>query len=346
MATALGCPVTLALTRVATKVIDASDEGANNIFVAPKTGNISKIWTWFIDVLSPPTYRIGLEGATSPRSPDGTYKASGNAYVDLVPTTTAGWNTLGTAASVTAGDALARTVRYQSGTIGASNYATIIHAGTGPFGTFGGTPIPGTMTGGVWSFSDQQATCLAIQYDDGTVYGFALSAIADVSWSSSSNPRYRGTLYTPPMNVTINGIEAAIEIVNDSANFNLEIYTGTSGTPILTRSIDADVVYSTSSPGIARLYFPNIALTSGTKYYFVINPTTTNSVLSVLKTFADADAMAAINAQNCKSATTNSLTEPVSWTETANQFYGIFPVISGVEAGAGSVTVINRRTVR
>ena len=74
---------------------------------------------------TPPTYRVALEGVASNGYPDGIIKSGGQAYADFQPTAT-GWYelTLGASYTASAYEALAVTIKYQSGTIDASNYAS------------------------------------------------------------------------------------------------------------------------------------------------------------------------------------------------------------------------------
>jgi hypothetical protein len=155
-------------TSFTTQALNATNNGAWAVYLAPKAGTITKIGVNFTAKTgTAPTYRFGVEGVTPTRQPDSTYKASGNAFVDAAnPATGWAWRTLGTSVTVAAGDELAATVRYQSGTVDASNFSTIaVRMGTGTFLA----PFAGTLTAGTNATVAGGLPCIALQYDDGTV---------------------------------------------------------------------------------------------------------------------------------------------------------------------------------
>lgn len=121
-------------------VVDAAGEWINVGFQAPKTGTIDRI-VFTCDAAgvtgTAPTYRFGIENiGTTYAHGDGTYKSSGNAYVDQQPAnSTVHTLTLGSSVSVTSGDFLAATMRYQSGTINASNYVRCLQLVYNPYTT-------------------------------------------------------------------------------------------------------------------------------------------------------------------------------------------------------------------
>lgn len=120
----------LATSNLNAGIVDASTEWFNVGFQAPKTGTIDRI-VFTVDAAgvtgTAPTYRFGIETiGTTYAWGSGTYAASGGAYVDQQPANgTTHVMTLGSSVSVTAGDILACTMRYQSGTINGSNYVRV-----------------------------------------------------------------------------------------------------------------------------------------------------------------------------------------------------------------------------
>jgi len=323
------------------QALDASNDGVGFIFRSHRAGTITDIGLLVTAFLASPTYRIALEGATTTRTPDGTIKASGAAYVDKSFTATGwSWNTLGTGATVSAGDHLAATVRYQSGTVGASNFANIALYVSG-YSSIHMNTYTLTLTAGTWAVSSS-ISCIAVRYSDGEVVGFPVSSNNSYTWSNASSPRYRGTKWTPPVTCEAQGVLFASRIPNNG-DFEVLVFEGASATPIATIAVDPDVDLSTTSNlHLMYLRFSSpLTLTAGTAYRFVVNPTTANTQTTIpLLVVPDADSLESWGLNGFSLTTTTSVSDPITWTDTDNSFMWIAPVISGIDSGGGSRSVV------
>jgi len=320
-----------------TQALDATNDGVGAIFLAPKAGNISKL---FCNITAKtgtaPTYRLGLETPTTTRQPDGTILGSGTAKVDLTnPSTGAAWRTLDTPLAVTAGQPLAITMRYQSGTVDASNFATVSYA-TQNFAQVFGLPYPLSLTAGTWARNVVQCPSLSAQYDDGEAVCGMFTPTANATnsqWNSGSNPLYRGSKWTPPVGVRLWGVCVMIR-EPDNADFRVKVFEGSNTTPILTSTtIDADVL-SANNAGIYvyRIPFTPTQLTQDTIYRFVVEPTTTNNNSSFVQwPMIDASGMAAV--WGGLSLTTSP--SAISWTDTATTIAPVVPVIDQIITSGG-----------
>ena len=99
-------------------------------FTAQASKSVTNILVYVQTVLASPAYRFGIETSATTYLPSGTYVGASN-YAVYTPTAT-GWLNLAlpSSASLTAGTVYHVTVRYDSGTIGASNYIALRRMGT------------------------------------------------------------------------------------------------------------------------------------------------------------------------------------------------------------------------
>lgn len=301
----------------------ASGTGCGMIFVAPKTGTIDAICVGITATSGSPTITVGLEGATSTRSPDGTYKNSGNAKVDLVnPSTGVAWRTLGATASVTAGDSLAATVRYSSGTSATIANACSAETQDHPFAI--------SLSGGTWSQSSNMPM-IAVRYDDGTVVGIAGAATV-VSWNSGNTPLLRGNLWVPPVDVKVYGAIVAARFNAAGGSGKVSVYDGT--TLLVSQTLTQAVTVGANNPGISYVYFDEQSLSASGSYRFVLEPTSANAIGGFGQfDFVDSTGRDGYRASLLTGTTAN--TAGGAWTDTSNRMYSILPLVSEVSSGGG-----------
>lgn len=124
-----GSPMTLSVqtTGAGTHIIDASTDQVEFIFASETTDAITHLGVRVSAVTSPPVLIISLQGVDASGVPDGTIKGGGSpASATFTPA--AGWTWVALANSYTPtnrGEVLAIVVAYSSGTVGASNTATL-----------------------------------------------------------------------------------------------------------------------------------------------------------------------------------------------------------------------------
>jgi hypothetical protein len=101
-------------------------------FTAQASKSVTNILVYIQTVSASPAYRFGIETSnTSTYLPNATYVGGASNYAVFTPTATGWLNlTLPSPASLTAGTVYHVTVRYDNGTIGASNYTALRRMGT------------------------------------------------------------------------------------------------------------------------------------------------------------------------------------------------------------------------
>jgi hypothetical protein len=102
-------------------------------FTAQTSKSITNFLVYIQAATSSPTYKFGIETSDANYLPNGTYLGGASNYAIYAPTTTGWLNiTLPIPAQLTAGIVYHITVRYNNGTIGASNYLALRRMGTVP----------------------------------------------------------------------------------------------------------------------------------------------------------------------------------------------------------------------
>jgi flagellin-like protein len=160
-------------------------------FTAQASKSVTNILVYIQTATASPAYRFGIETSGADYLPSGTYAGGASNYAVYTPTA-AGWLnlTLPSAAPLTAGTVYHITVRYDSGTIGASNYIALRRMGTVPnmfrpkenaidpwLNTISGTTIQNRDPLFVLKYSDN--TFESMPYDTATVRN-----IFGVNWFS------------------------------------------------------------------------------------------------------------------------------------------------------------------
>jgi hypothetical protein len=100
-------------------------------FTAQASKSVNSILVFVQTALASPAYKVGIETSTAGYLPNGTYVGGDSNYAVATPNATGWLNlTLPSAATLTAGTVYHITVRYDSGTIGGTNYTALRRLGT------------------------------------------------------------------------------------------------------------------------------------------------------------------------------------------------------------------------
>lgn len=320
----------LAAGTYATFSLSGSTSYVATLMMAPKTGTITKVGAYVSAVTgTQPVWRFAIEGTTTTRVPDGTVLGSGTAKADVSGLTTGfAWRTLDAGIAVNSGDYIAATMRYLSGTVGGSNFATICSTAV----PLTRTLSPFTTTYNGTTQSPQTTGCgLCIQYSDGYVPSYCLPLTAapiNNSWNSSGSPVYRGNAWTPQFNGIVGFVDICIKAA-DAGYFNLLIYKNNSASADVTQLVKFNQIAAANSVyGIIRVP-TNYSFTQGNTYRFILQPTTATAITSVYSyKFIDSDS------QNSYAAGLNytSASSPGTWTDSnAYETWPIIPVITQIE---------------
>lgn len=324
----------------ATARIDASTKGEGGVAVADRACVIDRIAVYAGTISTPPVYRIGLQ-SVSARLPSGTYLGATNSgYGDITPTTGAVQVvTLNESVTLAKGDAFAMTILYQSGTIGASNYADFIAmSGTTDFQPV--FPYGVTRTASTWAVATNFCRIMPIATDGSMYPGIMLSIDQDhqnASWSSSNSPTRRGNGITMVgtkrlLRVVFNATLAATSVVA------VELWKEGDSAALATQTVTTDTDFHSTSFGWGVAFF-NTTLNSGSTYFFVLRPTTTANVTTFRYVrYHNAEAQKA-HAGSLFAATAVAGTPP-TWTKYNNgtdgfRMYAIWPEFDDETSGGG-----------
>jgi len=328
-------------------LLNAADEGAGNICQAPVDGVIAAIWVAWRLVNTGSTMEGRLESVDLTTGlPSGALVAAGadgTLVVNNADDNVCARIPLTTPPTVVAGDYLAPLVKQPTVGFGSLNIAQ----GTSPAAQ---TRMPYGVadTGaGYTPFATNAPNLMALEYDTGVIYGIEgvhppASAITSTALSTSTTPDVIGMRAVFGDTVLVNGGWIWMDLEGD-ANLRLvtDAYNQGAGTGILASVALSAPVRNATTPGLWRVSFPDVTLTAGTPYRWVIEPTTTTSLTAYDFT---TDSLALMNAwggddgaQLCFTSAKDP-TGSGSWTDfntgTFRHFYGGLRV-RGVTAGSG-----------
>jgi hypothetical protein len=222
---------------------------------------------------------INLANTTTPGRPDETQDetvAIANSDAAFVSN---GWlrtDPLSANRSISNGDPLAVVIEYDgAGRLGSDSVAV---------STFTPLFVPNNLgcvrkTGGAWGQIASISPAIALECTDGT-FGYLYpnaclpSAVTTRAFAVNSAPDERGTAFTPPVTMTVDGVLVVGQPLNLSGDFDVVIYEA--GTAIHTQAVDASNTRVIAAPNFIVLN-ARVTLTAGLLYYVCIRPSTTTT---------------------------------------------------------------------
>jgi hypothetical protein len=326
--------------------LDAAADAIGGIFQAPRAGDIDRIGVSVSSIAgTSPTYVVALEGVANGPAPDGISLASATPAQ-----LSAGWTwiSLGAGATVSAGDHLAATVRYSSGTINGSNNA-VMNAYVNSLDTNRMMPHFVQNITGAWVAVNRSPT-LAIRYAASAAnwiirgcIPFSDATATDFNTGSAADER--GLFFTPAVGVDCVGAVVVIRCANTSSNYDVILYDS-SDSVLASRTIDQDRLMSAvTTIGSVRVMWAPVTLTAGSNYRIAVRPSSTNNVRIFNYTFADQDALLAF-----QDAYMTERADAGAWTTYNNGTDGwrstcIAPIISNIAAG-GAASILGASRMR
>lgn len=257
--------------------LDASGEKLAMIFRAPKTGNIDRLGFRTRSITTAQTLKISLQGVNASGDPDGTIKASGNAYgTQASPAANTFYEvTLTSAAAVTIGDYLAIVIEFDS--------------------TVGDLEIAGgdmdTSTGSKWQFPyiDHYTTSWAknmqnrplgvVRYDDST-YPFTgifpFKNTSELGYGSGDTPDELGNRFKLPFKARLSGLWLWNYL---RFQFDLVVYNS-DDTVLGTINYEDNKKAGTSSARQVNLFDDDIDIEKNEVHRVTIKPTSTSQIFS------------------------------------------------------------------
>src|SRR3990167_5540091 len=157
-----------------------------------------------------------------------------------------------------------------------------------------------------------------------------------VAFNNASTPDERGNRLVVAAPVGICGIALAASWAGTSSDFDLVLYD-TNGTSVL-ESVSADASkldnITGHTGGIPFWFDTVVALTASSAYRILLKPTTANNVTVFYATVANAAYLGAWTLGTGLYGT--SRTDAGAWTESDTTRYGVYPILTRLDDGAGS----------
>lgn len=341
--------VSLVISSSYTVTLDGSGDAIMSIFIASAgSGSLTidqiGVPVETVSASAPPTYIVGIEGVSDGRVPNGTYEGGGSpasgTYAGASWST--GWNVidLDNPITLTEGTEYAVTIRYSTGTIGASNNIAIPTRRrtdwdyTGPGVPYAQASADGGTT---WTVeSDRRTASLAPIDTNGNVpFGFCpYTELTENSWDMNDTPLHRGNYFTPPCDMRMVGYQLSMYTAVD---WECRLYAPSGIVSAATVAVDADQGWGSAGTDNAIVPCAPTTLTGGTKYRVVVTPTTASNITVFSEVgFGSAAARRAVSGEGIASTTASGTpTSEGNWTDDDTELYAISPVIDQIDDGAG-----------
>jgi hypothetical protein len=284
-------PVQTPISALTAASLNDADNAAGWIFNVPKDGTIADVGVLVVtENGTSPAYNAGIVTLDTSGRP--TTSAYGGSAVTPATWTTAGfkWVTLSTPATGAAGDFAAVHI-YPTGTAPTGvNFITVPSAGC----TQGiGVNVNFTAS---WAAVGTGSAGFAIRYNDGSVYGLALSSsTVHLIVRSNTTPDEVGNLFTVPTSMVCTGARMfhATAGLGASATTDIVLYDASGGVLASATVSDRDYIKDVS---LIDVSWDAVNLTPGVNYRLIIKPTTSvnGDIYATKWTFDSAAALAAV----------------------------------------------------
>lgn len=302
-------PVTTTTTALSGNILSNANNTVAWLFCIPRDGVVTDIG-FYISAKSgtPPAYNAVLAiPDTSGRPTTNPY--GGSAITSFTPTTTGQtWVTLGTPATVAAGD-YAIVYIYPGGTPpDVSNSITVTSTA---FADIGGVAMNFTASYSVQAFAGP----IAIRYDDGSIHGVALgSNTIHVQIRSNTTPDEVGNVFQLPVAMTCFGAKFAAVSASwgSAATADVILYDVNDNVLASCSITDKDQVDDANTISV---FWDSVNLVANTSYRLALRPnvSTNGDIYTPKWTFESAAALAAIPCGDMWQYT--SRTDAGAWTD-------------------------------
>lgn len=319
-------------TALSIYALNDADDAAAWVFNVPKSGTIAKIGIYCDSAIgSPPAYNVAIVTLDSAGRPTTTnYGGSSTESADFSGIYGAvKWIDLTTDATATAGDFAAVYIYPTATAPNTSNYINVPIAAAWNGNGFG---VYYSIT---WVLVDRGPT-MAIQYDDGAIYGLAPgSATLYRSISSNSDPDEYGIKITPPADLTVSGarIWHVKASTGSSGTYTVTLYDN-AGTTLASATIsDKDQIDDLDA---LTVHWTPVTLSAGAAYRVTVTPGVTGTGGRIYMSRALFDSAAALAAlPNNAGAVATYRTDAGAWTDATAEVAAIGLIVTAIEFGGG-----------
>lgn len=319
-------------------LIDAADEVACFI-MAVKAGNIVAVHWPTATVTTGGTLDVRLETVdTANGQPSGTlWGTTTNGAQVVVSTDDNVWfrTALTLAAAVNAGDIVAVVIANPTVSFANMNIKEGLAIYSGSLRLpYGANPLRSNL--------NIAPPAIHLEYDDGSllaapnVIPFARTGLA---LNTGTNPDEAALLFTPAFPGRVVGWEAVLTVAA-SADYRVALYASGNNTPLLTKSMDADVKAAATAGVYGAFFTGTQVLTVGTIYRLAIVPTTANSV--TIQYFDGPTAASITNffgntvGYSARNRSGTSDPDSAAWSDTTTRVPAIVPIIDQLDNGTGA----------
>jgi len=290
--------------------LDDADDKVAVAFAVPWDGTIEKVG-FYIDVFNgaPPDYKVTIETLAADGQPSGA-DYGGSAFGGFTPAGVGWlWVALGTNATVAAGDLVAAVVGPQ---VVAPTPADSIDIGVRTLGLESGSPA-------YKQFSTAWATVsgrppIAVQYDDGTVYGLAAISCEGETFDIADTPDEMGCKFTVPADMVCYGARVGFNSALANASWEVRLYNAADAV-IASMTID-DEDKALRDENWHDAFWDEVSLTAEAVYRLTVRATHATAIIKPGRiTFPDADSRDAM--PEGPRWTGTERTDLGAWTDTA-----------------------------
>lgn len=310
--------------------LNDADNAVGWVFNVPKSGSITKIGVYCTaETGTSPAYNAGI--VTVDGSGDPTVTAYGGATNGTITFTAEGmyWLTLPAPATATAGEWAAVRVWPTASAPDGSNYASVLISipwiGHGRAGYY--------TTG--WTFaSGGRGPNFAIEYSDGSIFGFApASRTNTVLLRSDTTPDEYGNKFTSPSAMTVIGISCChYNGMGSSSALTVTLYD--SGDNVLASTAISDKDFVNDTEQITAFFAP-VTLAAGQIYRITITATVSGSGGSIYPSRFIFDSAAAKDAMpGAVGHVATYRTDAGAWTDTTAEVAAIGLIVTAIEFGS------------
>jgi hypothetical protein len=320
-------------------LLDAADEKAAFIFLAPKTGSIRKLGFRTNTVTTGATVDVRLETVNaSTGEPTGTL-AGTNTNVALVigngDDNTWFTVTLTADAAVTFGDPLALVIVNPSGTPGTLNIANGYGANQSM-----ALPYVALFTAS-WTKTASSMIPFYVEYSDGSTLnagGAPISAQSAVTFNSGSVVDERSLYFQIPFPAKLGAVE--LLITGWTGDAEVILYDSDGTTPLGTISVDQSVTRGATATFMRLRFSAAITLAASTNYRLALKPTSTSDVIWYETVYDSTAIMNSVDGGANFHLSTR--VDAGSWGQTTTRRPCVSLLFSAVDDGTGSGGVYGR----
>jgi hypothetical protein len=284
-----------------TFALDASTDALEIIFQMPEEATLTHGgFRYGLRALTPPTYRISLQGVGSDGNPDGTIKGGGSPVsATFTPPASTAWDStfqwvaFSNSYAAAAGELLALVIDYSSGTVNGTNNSTFTATMTWSMRS----TLPYTIQNNATVRARQTVTSPIFGVKSASAaYGQPFQSTTATAYSANTSPDEYALAWTTNSDwgatYQVVGVHGTFTLGNAAKTITVNLYD-TDGTTVLqTVTLDTDQA-AVGSERSLDIYFPgtlaDLAFGSTYRVGFIANDNATNAALRTIDVATDTD---------------------------------------------------------